>query len=636
MHKLLFVLCALFPILAHAAEYKPVPFLQAQIADGSLPPISERLPAEPFVADLAGKGRDVGAYGGVLRTMVARKKDIRQMVVYGYARLVGYDHNYILQADILKSFENFENRKFTFNLREGHRWSDGHPFTSEDFRYWWEDTIQNAELSPGGVPSFMLAAGQPPKVDFPDPLTVVFEWDAPHPTFLTELAQARPPFIYRPAHHLKKYHIRYADPVKLAQKAEEKGASSWAAYHNKKDDMYKFKDASLPTLQPWLNTGKKTTSRVIFSRNPFFHRVDAAGHQLPYIDTVEMQIASAGVLPAKTNAGEADLQSRSLSFDDISILKRGEAEGDYNTQLWANGNASHIAIYPNLNYADEEFRTLFRDVRFRRALSLGVDRRIINRSLYFGLAREVGMSVLPDSPLHKDEFDTAWARFDVFAANQLLDAVGLSEKRGDGIRLLPSGRPLTVVVETAGERRDVEDALQLVRETWAEIGVELVMRPLDRDNLRNHVYSGHAMMAVWFGWDNGLPNASTSPAYLAPRFQEFFAWPKWGQNYQTKGAAGETPQLPEAQELLQLSLDWEATVDTDARTEIWQRMLEIHAQSVFGIGIINSAPQPVVMSNALRNTPQEGIWCWEPGAHFGVHRMDEFFFIPERRGTVEG
>lgn len=638
MRKLLssFLCFVMLAGMACANGLKPVPSLANRVADGSLPVIAERVPSAPMVVDLAAKGREIGEYGGVLRTMVARKKDIRQMVVYGYARLVGYDHNYELKADLLKSFENEGNRRITFHLREGHRWSDGHPFTSEDFRYYWEDTVGNAELSPGGVPSFLLANGKPPVVSFPDALTVIYEWEDPHPTFLTELGQARPPFIYRPAHHLKKYHIKYGNAEKLAKKAEEKGVSSWAALHNKKDNMYKFKDASLPTLQPWLNTGEKSSSRMIFERNPFFHRIDTAGHQLPYIDRVEMQIAASGVLPAKTNAGEADLQSRSLSFDDISILKRGEAEGNYSTQLWPNGNASHIAIYPNLNYTDPEFRELFRDVRFRRALSLAIDRRIINRSLYFGLAREVGMSVLPDSPLHKPENDAAWAAFDIETADALLDEIGLKEVRGDGIRLLPSGRPLTIVVQTAGERREVEDSLQLVAETWAEIGVELIMRPLDRDNLRNQVYSGHSMMAVWFGWDNGLPNPDTSPAYLAPRFQEFFAWPKWGQNYQTKGESGEAPDLPEAQELMELSLGWDRTSDTGERTVIWERMLAIHADQVYGIGIVNAAPQPVVVSNDLLNMPDGGIWCWEPGAHFGVHRIDEFFFTPERRKAVEG
>ena len=70
--------------------------------------------------------------------------------------------------------------------------------------------------------------------------------------------------------------------------------------------------------------------------------------------------------------GETDLQARGLDFPDVSILKKGEADGgNYRTLLWGNGAASQIAIYPNLNFADPVWREVMRDVRFRRALSYG-------------------------------------------------------------------------------------------------------------------------------------------------------------------------------------------------------------------------------------------------------------------------
>src|SRR3546814_5618571 len=70
------------------------------------------------------------------------------MNVYGYARLVGYDREFQLRPDILEAVDVVDDRVFTFHLRPGHRWSDGAPFTSEDFRYWWEDVAQNKEITP--------------------------------------------------------------------------------------------------------------------------------------------------------------------------------------------------------------------------------------------------------------------------------------------------------------------------------------------------------------------------------------------------------------------------------------------------------------------------------------------------------
>ena len=606
-------------------------FWQSEVASGNLPPLAERLPREPLVVDLEAKGRRFGREGGTLRTMVTRSKDVRQMVVYGYARLVVYDQDYTLVPDILRDFEVEDGRIFTLHLRAGHKWSDGAPFTSEDFRYWWEDVANHPKLSPGGPPEIMRVGRDVGRMRFPDPLTVVIEFPRPNPRFLQELAGARPPFIYRPSHYMKQYHEDFADPDALQKLIDQKRVRGWAPLHNRVDNMYKFDNPQLPTLQPWKPaSSSRRAARQVFVKNPFYHRIDAQGTQLPYIDKVEMNIVGSGLVAAKANAGEADLQARGLDFRDVSILKKGEADGaPYRTFLWANGAASQIAIYPNLNYNDPAWRRVMRDARFRRALSLGIDRRVINRSLYFGLAKEGGMTALARSPFFDPENLTKWAIHDPETANRLLDEMGLDQRDRAGTRLLPDGRPMEFIVETAGERQEVENALAITTDTWREIGIKLVMRPLDRDILRNRVFSGVSMASVWFGWDNGLPQAYTPPAYLAPTDQVFFAWPKWGQFYQTQGQAGEAIDYEPARRLMDLSRQWNDTQDPEEQARIWREMLAIHADEQFGIGILAEAPQPVVVSDRLRNVPVEGKWAWEPGAHFGVHRVDEFYFSDE-------
>jgi peptide/nickel transport system substrate-binding protein len=620
------LLSTLSPVWAEAIPaLQESAFWQAEVDAGDLPPVQERIPDQPIIVDLEARGRELGTPGGTLNTMVTRSKDIRQMVVYGYARLVIYDENYQLAPDLLASFENEGNKTFTLRLREGHKWSDGSPFTSADFEYWWKDVTNNELLSPSGPPDFLRVDGELPEVSFPDPLTVVYSWSKPNANFLQSLAQARPPFIYRPSEFLKKYHGNYADPAQLAEEIEDTRVKSWAALHNKRDNMYKFDNHELPTLQPWLNASSGKKIRHNFVRNPYYHRVDTNGIQLPYIDIVQMEIVAPGLVAAKSNAGQSDLQGRGLDFRDVSILKKGEADGDYKTRLWQTGVASQIAIYPNLNFADDVWREVLRDVRVRRALSLGIDRDTINKALYFKLAKPGSMTVLPTSPFFEQENRDAWAAYDPKTANALLDEAGLTNRDANGIRLLPDGRPMEVVIETAGERQEVENALQIVTDTWRDIGVKLVMRPLDRDILRNRVYSGSSMASVWFGWDNGIPQSYTSPGYLAPTDQVFLAWPKWGQHFQTNGAAGEAPDVPEAQRLLELLKIWEnATTDAERETA-WREMLAIHADQLFGIGMLAEAPQPIVVSNRMRNVPQKALWAWEPGAHFGIHRPDEFF-----------
>src|SRR3546814_12388913 len=94
------------------------------------------------------------------------------MNVYGYARLVGYDREFQLRPDILEAVDVVDDRVFTFHLRPGHRWSDGAPFTSEDFRYWWEDVAPNKEITPYGPDLRLQVDGDWPTVGIPAALTV--------------------------------------------------------------------------------------------------------------------------------------------------------------------------------------------------------------------------------------------------------------------------------------------------------------------------------------------------------------------------------------------------------------------------------------------------------------------------------
>ena len=581
MRKLFLALAATLafaPLAAHSdgPVLQESSFWAQEVNAGSLPHVQDRIPSEPLVVDLEAKGRSFGRQGGTLRTLISRTKDVRQMVVYGYARLVGYQPDYTLAPDILAAVDVEEGRKFTLHLRPGHRWSDGMPFTSDDFRYWWENVANDPDITPSGPPDFMIVDNRLGKVTFPDEHTVVFEWQIPNPNFLPLLAQASPPFIYRPAHYLSQFHKKFADPDALAEKIKAARVKSWAALHNKRDNMYKFDNPALPTLQPWINTSDKDSSRKLFVRNPYFHRIDSRGVQLPYIDVVQMTVVGGGLIAAKANAGEVDLQARGLDFPDVAILKKGEADGGkYRTLLWANGAASQIAIYPNLNFADPVWREVMRDVRFRRALSLGIDRRMINRALYFGLASEGGMSALSQSALYNDDNTHAWSMMNLAHANALLDDMGLTDRTPAGLRQLPDGRPMEFVIETAGERSEEENALAIIADTWRDLGIRLIMRPLDRDILRNRIYAGRTMASVWYGWDNGLPGPSTSPSYLAPTNQEFFAWPMWGQYYQTVGQAGSPPDMQPAKRLMLLANDWNHTDDPQMREDIWKRMLAI-------------------------------------------------------------
>src|SRR5205085_1274303 len=188
----------------------------------------------------------------------------------GYARLVRYTPALALVPDMLIAADVSEGRIFTLRLRPGHKWSDGHPFTAEDFRYWFDDVAQNPELSAGGLPTALLPNGEAPKFEA----------------------------------------------------------------------MYKNDNPDLPSLEPWILKTRPPADRLVFERNPYYYRVDGAGHQLPYIDRVIYTIADSKIIAAKTGAGESDLQARYLRFDDYTFLKAGEGSNKYHVRLWRTGPGS--------------------------------------------------------------------------------------------------------------------------------------------------------------------------------------------------------------------------------------------------------------------------------------------------------
>ncbi|MFP5076942.1 ABC transporter substrate-binding protein [Rhizobium sp. YIM 134829] len=614
------------PRLSHAAGPEESEMLLEQVKAGTLPPMAERLPKTPRVVNLSAMGRTPGTYGGTVRMIIGSQKDIRLMFINGYARLVGYNPDLTFAPDILERCDVEGDRIFTFVIREGHRWSDGSPVTSEDFRYTWEDVILNEDLRKGGVQRELLADGKPPRFEVIDARTVRYSWDAPNPDFLPNLAAASPLILLLPAAYMKQFHKKYQteDELKTLMKANR--AKKWADLHIKMSRQYRPENPDLPTLDPWRNTTPLPAEQFVFDRNPYFHRVDERGMQLPYVDRYVLNVSSSSIIAAKTGAGEADLQSHGVDFIDYAFLKDSEKRYPVKVSLWKRTQGSRVALLPNLNYGDAEWVKLLRDVRFRRALSLAINRREINMVAFYGLGRESADTVLPESQLFKPEYAAAWSAFDPDQANRLLDELGLTERDGDDMRLLPDGRVARIVVETAGESTLETDVLELVTDHWAKIGIPLFIKTSQREVFRNRTMGGEIMMSMWLGLDNGVPTADMNPSQLAPSADSQLQWPVWGMHYLSLGQFGHPPELPEAQKLVDLLKEWKQSGEIEARTRIWHEMLAIYTDQVFSIGMVNSTLQPILHSSKLNNVPDQGLYGFEPTCYLGVYLPDTFWY----------
>lgn len=616
---------AFVPGLARMA-FAESDYLKPKVEAGELPPVAERLPKTPRIVNNAALGGAPGVQGGSARMLIGGQRDVRLMPINSYSRLVGYDRDLKLQADILESFTVEEERIFTFRLREGHKWSSGEPFTTDDFRYCWEDVILNRELLKGGPPADLLVEGKPPTFEVIDPLTVRYTWEKPIPDFLPKLAAPIPLVLALPSAYMRQFHKKFQAAEILEKHIKKQRVDDWRGLHIKMSRQNRPENPDLPTLEAWRPRTAPPAEQFIFDRNPFFHRVDENGVQLPYIDRVVMNVSSPDLISAKTATGESDLQIANLDFADYTLLKEAEAIYPLNVVLWKRTLGSRVALIPNLNCGDEGWRKVLRDVRVRRAMSLAINRAEINKAVFYGLGQESANTVLPDSPLFKPDYAKAWASYDPDQANRLLDEAGLDKRDDEGLRILPDGRSAHVVVESAGESTLETDVLELITDHFRAVGLGLFVRTSQRDIFRSRAIGGEVIMSVWYGLDNGVPTPEMSPSELAPTSDDQYQWPVWGMYFATVKTKGEPPDMPEVQYLVDRYDAWQMTTTDDERTAIWHEMLAHHADQVFTIGTVNGISQPVVRARRMRNVPDKALCGFNPTSFLGVYMPDTFWY----------
>ena len=323
---------------------------------------------------------------------------------------------------------------------------------------------------------------------------------------------------------------------------------------------------------PWRNTTQPPAEQFVFERNPYFHRVDENGLQLPYIDKFVLNVSSSSIIPAKTGSGESELQAVGIDFADYAFLK--DAEKRYPVKVESVEKDAGVGAWPCFRISTPPTtcggrccamsacvgRSRLRSTgkRSTRPCSTALPRKARTRSC--PKARCSGQSSQKRGPRH----DTA-------QANALLDEAGLNTRDDDGIRVLPDGRSAQIVVETAGESTIETDALELVTDHWRDVGVALFIRTSQRDVFRSRAMGGQIMMSMWSGIDNGVPTANMNPGQLAPTADDQLQWPVWGAYYVSQGKMGTAPDLPEAAELISLLQRWRQSAELSGRTEVVAR-----------------------------------------------------------------
>src|SRR6056297_740435 len=375
-----------------------------------LPSLAERLPDEPLVVV---PHESVGRYGGTFNALSnATEAGTSDFLSIRHVNLVRYsDDLQTIVPNVARSWEwNDDYTQLTFTLRAGHRWSDGAPFTSADVKFWYD----NLALDPKVIEKpkdYVLVAGEPMTVETPDETTVVFKLPSPKPGllahFATSYAQA-----FQPMHFLGQFHPDVnPEADALAQSMGfENGIAVVSAYYGNSDwtdtptPMLSNPDKvdalpapTHPTLESHVYITDTTEGRKLVA-NPFFFMVDTTGQQLPYISRQDELYANDNeVRILKLVNGEADYKSQSVTLPSAPLLLENQEKGDYTVQL--KPQIAFPVFSFNVTSNDLAKREVFGDVRFRRAMSVAMNRDEINETAYFGQGEPLqytGFSPRPD------------------------------------------------------------------------------------------------------------------------------------------------------------------------------------------------------------------------------------------------
>ena len=613
-------------------SYSQPEWMDALVADGTLPPVEERLPVEPQVFLESGMSSGLGEYGGVWRDFSACPTEGWNL---GAGQTQGwFGINIIYQEALLKTgpiwmrsdgVEPFPNlaksmewsddgMELTMNLIEGAKWSDGEDFNSEDVMFTWEHIILDENVNSNTSRTTWQVDGEDISLEALDEYTI--KW-----TFPT-------PFPVQKLYSMDDYDFNVV-PEHI-----------WAPRHpafNSDTDYNGFLTSQPPddlpavTMGPWVPVEYKTDELMVLRRNPYYWKVDEAGKQLPYLDEVVFEKGTSGVgRTLGTMAGSLDHSNLENPDVFIETMKR-QAEPDAHFDVaWG---PETLGFYLEMNQSstlgveDDQtaaMRELFRDVRFRRAVSQAIDRDGVSQAIVRGpFLRPWPGGLYPGSPYFTRE-STVYYPYSPDTSKTLLAELGFEDTDGNGILNWTSGplegEDLVISMNAA------EDAIATVQIGEAlvallgEIGVQVNLRPLTGPANRDNELSGNWEMRVVRG-SQEFAVPFTYADRLAPTRDEMPAW--------HRADAGERDLQPYEEELIRIVNEFSQEPDSAKRTELMAEYNRVFTENVYNVGVVIGR-YGLAMAERFENLPVGSPtflyqWTW------GNVQPDQMWVAPENQ-----
>ncbi len=599
------------------SQYSQAPMLNAAVLDGALPPVDERVPQDPLVVQPVS---EVGTYGGTWRRLDNNDNlGLTRQVIFVEPFLKWHRDANGMRPNLAESWEyNAEGTELTVNFRQGIRWSDGDPLNVDDYVFWWNDMVLNEDV-PVAAPNGTIFQGTPMQVAKVDDFTLHFTFPEPAPLFMEQHSRGHyhsAAFVI-PEHFLKEHHPDYSDAT---------DTETLMSYYDLASRMQK---SDMPMFSPWVPEDFTSGQTAVFVRNPYYWKVDPNGNQLPYIDRMVVDIVSGAsfteTVALKTIAGEIDMQVRDIAPKDVPLILENAETGGYEVLFWNRGDYSWPWLIFKFDYDDPDLVDIFYDARFRRGLSHAIDRERINEIVSLGLGNARSFALSPESPEFQTErgkqvyaeWSTSYAAHDPELAMSLLDEAGIVDQDGDGMRDRPHGDKLEIIVHVNVDDQNSVDAMDLIKEDWAEVGIDMVLNAVEWSVIMEDGENRDVMIHAWgsaAAW--GLVSAATvwtpveSVSYALAGIHV-------GRHFQTGGADGVAPRPGSALEKLQQAYAELVTiVDPVERESKLLDAYQIHIdEGPLSLGVVGEHISPLVVKHNFHNVPRTGgiVASWDLG-----------------------
>jgi peptide/nickel transport system substrate-binding protein len=357
---------------------------------------------------------------------------------------------------------------WTCTLRQGLRWSDGTPLTSEDVAFSYRFVIEHK------IPQYSSYFPFHPVFTTPDDTTLV--WTAEKPTF----APSMPPWVYIVPEHV------------------------WSKYQDA--DLKTIKTApNTPSIAsgPFILTSWSRGQGWTMDRNPYYWG------PRPTIDQVQFQLyTNQESMIQALKKGEIDFA------DGLKPSLIASIKGDPSI------TPQHVVSDWWLNFAfnfggqgpQSHPLPALHDLTVRKAIEMAIDKEAIVTKVYYGTATTGDTVVRPASAYwHLDIPADEEFPFDPAQARSMLDAAGYVDTDGDGIREDPkTGQPLVLNVPASQDTTGAVEAGQLIVGFLKDIGIGMNLQPVSDAKMNDFWASGNFDAYIWYWSGDPDPNYQLS------------------------------------------------------------------------------------------------------------------------------